>query len=141
MRTQTLQPRSRITRSVAGQALRWAVIDALIGAGGGSLYGLLFAGLGALLQGDPGKITATALYFAACGSVAGALVGAFGALITGETCPHSDETIGGKEARPHASVGRGLTPAYLRQPVNRIASLESRQQQTGSAAPKHTSWN
>src|SRR5262245_50976071 len=116
----------RIIGSMAAQAMRWIPSGAFLGVACGVLYGLPFAGLDALLQGETGRIIATTLYFAACGAVAGALVGGLAAVIHGETNSPPDEFSIAVAPRPRrVTMTREVASPVRRPPVNRLAELAS----------------
>ena len=112
------------TRSPVTQAMRWAAIDALIGAACAALYGLMFAAVGALLYGEPGKIVATTLYFAGCGAVAGILVSVIGAIIGGETDSCEDDWPASAEEELSDPAVQGRETRSMRKPVNRLAEID-----------------
>jgi len=136
------------TRSPLTRAVRWAAIDALIGAACAALYGLMFAAVGALLYGEPGKIVATTLYFAGCGAVAGILVGVIGAIIGGETDSCEDGWPASAEKEPSDPAREGRETRRVRKPVNRLAEigptqLSASNDESRSAASHKTNptWN
>jgi len=143
---QTLKSRPRITRPSAVRVLRRTTLDALLGGACGSVYGLMFAGLGALLYGEPEKIMATALYFGACGIAAGAVVGAFGAIIIGETAsPDDGDRLGSLPPKSDSDPNREFEVKGLRRPVNRLAGVSASTaaiSETRSSRRAHDpSWN
>src|SRR5262245_57325567 len=101
MRDSTSAPKLRSIGSMAAQAVRWIPSGAFLGAACGAIYGLPFASLEALLEGESGRIIATTLYFAACGAAAGALVGMLAAVIHGETNSVPDECSSAVPPPPH----------------------------------------
>jgi len=126
MRDSTSVPHLRIIGSMAAQAVRWIPCGAFLGAACGALYGLPFAGLEALLEGESGRIIATTLYFAACGGVAGTLVGGLAVVIHGDTNSAPDEFSSAVAPRPRRiTMTREVTSHVRRPPVNRLAELSS----------------
>jgi hypothetical protein len=126
MRDSTSVLKLWIIGSMAAQTIRWIPCGAFLGAACGALYGLPFAGLEALLEGETGRIIATTLYFAACGGVAGALVGCLAAVIHGETNSARDEFSGPVAPRTRRVTMAGkVAPPVRRPPVNRLAELSS----------------
>ena len=120
----TSESKLRIFGSTATRALRWSLRGALLGASCGSIYGLLFAALGALLDGDPSKIVVTTLYCGLSGIVAGLLVGSFGAVIGYDAHSLPDDDRGVTEpASSRDRVARDIATANRLQPVNRLAEL------------------
>jgi hypothetical protein len=125
----------RIIGSMAAQAVRWIPCGAFLGAACGALYGLPFAGLEALLEGESGRIIATTLYFAACGGVAGALVGGLAVLSPVETDSAPDESSSTAASRPQRiTVIRNVTTSIRRPPVNRLTVLPSVDRRHGERA-------
>jgi len=125
MQDTTSASRLWIIRSLAAHAVSWIPCGTLLGAACGALYGLTFAGLEALLEGDSGRIIATAMYFAACGAVAGALVGGLAAIICGET-DFVDDFPGAVAPRSRRiTLTHDIGTPVRRQPVNRLTDLFS----------------
>jgi hypothetical protein len=113
----------------------WIPCGILLGAACGALYGLTFAGLEALLEGESGRIVVTTMYFAACGAVAGALVGALAVVIHGETHSGPDEFSGTFAPRSRRiTLTRDAAAPVRRQPVNRLAELSSVDRRFGERA-------
>jgi hypothetical protein len=120
----TSESKLRIIGSTTTRALRWSARGALLGASCGSVYGLLFAVLGALLDGDPSKIPLTTLYFGLSGVAAGLLVGSFGAVIgyDADSLPDDDRNVAEPASSQHR-VARDIASANRLQPVTRLADL------------------
>jgi hypothetical protein len=139
----TSNSKLRIIGSTAAHAARWIACSALLGAAWGSLYGLLFAGLTALLEAEPVGIVATTLYFAACGAVAGALVGGLAAILHEETDSVPGECFSAVETPPpRVAATREAAAASRRQPVNRLPAFSTvNRQHVERAASKNPSRN
>jgi hypothetical protein len=133
----------RIIGSTAVHAARWIACGALLGTACGSLYGLLFAGLGALLEAEPGTIVATALYFAACGTIAAGLVGGLAAILHDKTDSAAEECFGAVETPPRcAAIAREVAAVSRPPPVNRLSALSSvNRQHVERAASRNPSRN
>jgi hypothetical protein len=106
---------------MAARAVSWIPCGTLVGAACGALYGLTFAGLDALLEGETGRIIATTMYFAASGAVAGFLVGGLAAIIHGETDLARDETSSAVVSLPRwTTLTRDNAAPVSPQRVNRL---------------------
>jgi hypothetical protein len=58
--------------------LGWTGAGAILGAGGGLVFGVLFALLDGLIRCDPRRMVLDGAFAALCGAVAGAILGVFG---------------------------------------------------------------
>jgi hypothetical protein len=131
-----------IIGSIAAHAARCIACGAFLGAACGALYGLLFAGLTALLESEPGTIVATTLYFAACGAVAAALVGGLAAILHDETDAVPEVCSSAVEMPRYVPVVREVATASRPQPVNRLADSSAvDRRQIESATSQNPSWN
>jgi hypothetical protein len=135
MKDSTSASRLWIIGSMAAQAVSWIPCGILLGAASGAVYGLTFAGLAALLEGESGRIIATTMYFAACGAIAGALVGGLAVVIHGETHSAPDELSSAVAPRSRRiTLTRDVAAPVRRQPVNRLAELSSVDRRSGERA-------
>ena len=134
MRDSTSAPKPRIIGSMAAEALRWIPGGAFLGAACGAIYGLPFAGLEALLEGESGRIIATTLYFAACGGVAGTVVGGLAVLLTVESNSVPEESNTAASRPQRITVTRDVTTSIRRPPVNRLTVLPSVDHRHGERA-------
>src|SRR5262245_31263890 len=70
---------------------RWTAIDMVLGALGGSFFGVVFGALWFLAYRDPAQILSIAGYLGLCGVVAGTLLGIAGGLC--DVPENSDEAV------------------------------------------------
>ena len=135
MQDTTSASRLWIIRSLAAHAVSWIPCGTLLGAACGALYGLPFAGLEALLEGESRRIIATTLYFAACGGVAGTLVGGLAVSMHVGTNSAPDESSNTAASRPQRiTVTRDVTTPIRRPPFNRLTVLPSVDHRHGERA-------
>ncbi|MBI3863692.1 MAG: hypothetical protein HY290_17520 [Planctomycetia bacterium] len=138
MRIQTQKLALRIIRFTARQIMRWLTAT-LIGAVGGAVYGLLYGGLGMLLQSNPAGVLSVVLYFSACGVAAGAMLGAFVAIADADT-----DALAVRDGLPQMTCDSTVSP-YPRLPghtveprgrtVNRLVNLFARHNRHATGKP------
>ena len=88
-------------------AIRWAVVDAIVLAGGAAVYGAFFGGFEAAIHHEPGRILAAIGCFALGGLIAGAILGTFGALIESSD-PVGRRHFTDRGERPSSLPGRSV---------------------------------
>ncbi len=134
---------SQLKIMAAARAAKWTIRGALLAAVCGALYGLLFAGLAALLQGDPGRIAATSFYFALCGVAAGVLVGGFGAAVCDVEAEFDNSVPAAVGTQsPQIAAAGDIEAVRWRRPVNRLAELPAvNRRRVELASSKKPSWN
>jgi len=123
VRTMTLNSRAMFLAESGVRVISWMTISAVLGALGGVIFGLVFAGIGLALQAASWSVVNFAGYFALCGAAAGALVGGCGSLLGQD--PSSEPAggspkIGGPVVDPIAVVP-GFVPRQSRS-CNRLAA-------------------
>ena len=85
MRMFTLNSRTMFLAEAAVRVVSWMAICAAWGALGGLVFGMMFAGIGNVLDAASWSVVDCAGYLAMCGAAAGVLVGGCGSLFETDT--------------------------------------------------------
>jgi hypothetical protein len=108
-------------RETAMRHFRIVAIDAPLGAACGALYGLVFGGIGAVVNGEPGRLVSIAGYFALYGAIAVSLLGVCGAILKG-----GEDTTASRLVAPKAPAQkRSAVEAVRHQTVPSRRRMES----------------